>query len=123
MTGTEKERERHVGKYDGIEPAALRTALVAFANALLDLDKKGTLLVRAPELQKMMGDLRQMLFAYEIRCTEKLPIVLREAENQEVENDPVIRASLRIVQEAVKREADLADSWRNGDAGNDSDDR
>jgi hypothetical protein len=99
-----------MGKYDDIRPEHLSDALVRFARAVLKLEEEGTLLERGPELQKMMGDLRRMLFAYEVRSTANWEFEDEDADA--VEADPVIAESLRIVQEAVEQESKLEDVWR-----------
>jgi len=98
-----------MGKYDDIRPEHLSNALVRFAQAVLKLEDEGTLLERGPELQKMMGDLRRMLFAYEVRSTADWEFEVEDGDA--VEADPVIAESLRIVQEAVERESKLEDAW------------
>jgi hypothetical protein len=51
-----------------------------------------------------LGDLRQVLFDYEVRVTERLlPI-----------EDPVERESRRVVRDAGSREDELAEEWKRG---------
>lgn len=108
-----------MGRYDDIDPDALREHLVRVARLILDLDDEGALLREAPRLQKVLGDLRQRLFAYEIRSTANLDAA-GEAEIEgdgasgDEELDPSIRDSLRIVKEAVERAEELRDELERG---------
>ena len=108
-----------MGKYDDIRPEHLSNALVRFARAVLKLKDEGTLLDRGPELQKMMGDLRRMLFAYEVRSTADWEFEVEDGDV--VEADPVTLESLRIVQEAVELESKLEDAWREANPPGESD--
>ena len=51
------------------------------AERIEDLDVRGELLDRVPELQKRLGDLRSELFHYEVRSTYDTPEV---AENRRI---------------------------------------
>jgi hypothetical protein len=111
-----------MGKYDNIQPDQLRAALTRFARLILRLEADGVLLQEVPNLQRAIGNLRQMLFAYEVRCTPKLPKKPPEqrTEDQEVE-DPVTQESLRIVREALEQEKRMRAEWGRDGPGGDSD--
>ena len=67
----------------------LEELLRALASRITDLDRQGTLLLHAPELMKLLGDVRSELFHYEVRATYDTPEVaesrriVAEASNQE----------------------------------------
>lgn len=93
-----------MGSYDDIAPDALRADLVRFAELIRHLDEEGELLSATPRLIKMMGDLRQKLFAYEVRSTKRL-------EPPEQEYEEVREESERIVREAREREEEAREEW------------
>lgn len=119
-----------MGKYDDITPDELRTKLVRFSRLVLKLEEKGVLLEKSTALLKLMGELRQMIFAWEVRGTQGLESVQRWAEEREEEarardgdfdgdpddrppgdpSDPAwLRESLRIVEESLRRQEELQD--------------
>lgn len=97
-----------MGKYDDISPEELRSDLIRFARLILQLEEEGGLLASAAEVQKLMGDLRRKLFAYEIRGTPKLGSEEAEAP---AETDPLVEESLRVVREALERQEEMIDDW------------
>ncbi len=105
-----------MGKYDDIRPEDLRADMVRFARLILRLEENDLLLRSVPELQRLIGDLRQKLFAYEVRGTQRLELPKgqdereREVGSQE-EPDPTLKESLRVVREAIEREKRLQDEW------------
>jgi hypothetical protein len=107
-----------MGKYDDITEARLRADLVAFAELILRLDREGDVLAAPAEIQRLMGDLRQKLFAFEVRCS-RLPGEPRGghgepregiASSPEVE-DQVLRESLKVVREALRRSEEMIREW------------
>ena len=79
-------------------------ALLHFANLIRRLEEEGALLRAIPLLLRRLGDLRRVLFDYEVRVTERLlPI-----------EDPVERESRRVVRDASSREDELAEEWNRG---------
>lgn len=93
----------------------VRAGLLHFANLIRRLEEEGALVRAIPLLLRRLGDLRQVLFDYEVRVTERLlPI-----------EDPVERESRRVVRDASVREDELAEEWKRGfrvdDLGEDSD--
>ena len=101
-----------MGKYDEMPPEELRERLVRFGRLILRLEEEGELLEKAPQVLKIIGDLRQMLFAYEVRCTAHLGPEEAEAEGGEQDggdDDPALLESLRVVEEALEREQELLD--------------
>lgn len=82
----------------------VRAALLHFADLIRRLEEEGTLLRAIPLLLRRLGDLRHLLFDYEVRVTERLlPI-----------EDPVERESRRVVRDASSREEELAEEWERG---------
>lgn len=118
-----------MGRYDDIDPDSLKGDLTAFARLILRLEKDDRLLEAAPEVQRLLGDLRQKLFAYEVRAARHLEREKgegRDADDSEGadEVDPSVRESLRVVREALERERDALEEWGgSGDDGPHSDDR
>lgn len=106
-----------MGRYDDIDPEELRHQLVRVAELILQLDEDGALLREAPRLQKVFGDLRQRLFAYEVRSTAALDAEVEASEDDETgaeDADSLLRESLRIVQEAKERQEELRDELAPG---------
>lgn len=90
---------------EGKEPpteAQVRSALVRFGELIRRLDEDDRLLRSLPFLMGRMGDIRRLLFAYEVRVTERL----LPSENAEE------RESRRIVQDAIQRELEMTDEWK-----------
>ena len=113
-----------MGRYDDIEPDDLRQSLVRVARLILRLEEDGTLLRESPRLQKLLGDLRQRLFAYEVRSTAKLgPHSDAEETGTDAEEkeDPILRISRRIVEEARKREEKLREELEGGSSDDEDD--
>lgn len=113
-----------MGRYDDITPEQLRTKLLRFARLVLKLEEKDMLLEKSPALLKLLGELRQMLFAWEVRGTRNL--TPREDEEDgsvelEAPEDEEVRESLRIVQEALEREEELRDELRDRFLGGEED--
>jgi hypothetical protein len=80
----------------------LRDMLRALADRIRELDASGDLLARAPELMRLVGEVKSELFHYEVRVTYDTPEV---AENR------------RIVREALEQ-ADgtwQASEWKRED--------
>jgi len=100
-----------MGRYDDVDPEALRAHLVRLARLILRLEEEGALLREAPRLQKVLGDLRQRLFAYEVRCASPPDDEAQAAESDEEGGgegaDEVVDESLRIVREAMRRTEEL----------------
>jgi len=103
-----------MGRYDDIEPEDLRRNLVRVARLILRLDASGSLLREAPRMQKLLGDLRQRLFAYEVRHTADLESGGSAEEEGGEGLDPGLRESLRIVEEARTREEELREELERG---------
>jgi len=151
-----------MGKYDDISEARLRGDLVAFARLLLRLERDGVLLKSPADLQRLLGELRRKIFAFEVRGP-RLPLSSggaskppadtsgpefadTEGERSEGtgsmgagggesaadgapgslgETDPgeaTLRASWKVVREAMKREEEMIREW-DGKDGHDEDDR
>jgi hypothetical protein len=96
-----------MGRHDDITPERLRADLRRFAQLVLRLDEEGRLLEGTPRVMKMMGDLRQKLFAYEVRGAGRLA-----PSEPEVDPDsPEVQDSLRIVEEALRRAREAEGEW------------
>ncbi len=88
---------------DRLPPTAeeVRAALLAFTDLVRRLDQDDRLLSTSPLIMGRLGDLRRMLFEYEVRVTERLlPI-----------EDPVERESRRIVREALEGDDEANRDW------------
>lgn len=108
-----------MGRYDDIDPEQVRRHLVRVARLILRMDSEDRLLREAPRLQKLLGDLRQRLFAYEVRCTADLGPKEDETSqepDEEGEEEGPLSESLRIVREALKRQRELSEELE-GDSG------
>jgi hypothetical protein len=79
----------------------VRRALLAFGDLLRRLEDQGRLLSSLPLVQGRLGDLRRLIFEYEVRVTERL---LPTA-------DPTERNARRIVREAQERDQQAAEDW------------
>ena len=104
-----------MGRYDDITPEQMRAELLRFADLLQRMDRDGLLLRASPRILKLLGELRQMLFAYEIRGArhlggKDLPGSSGEpGEAPSAESEGSGEDSLRIVREALRRERELQD--------------
>ena len=82
----------------------VRLALVSFAALIRRLDDDGKLLQGIPFLMRRIGDLRQVLFDYEVRSTERLlPI-----------KDPGEREARRLLRELEERKREMMEEWEVG---------
>lgn len=79
----------------------VRAALVAFSDLVKHLEESQRLVGNLPLIMGRLGDLRRMLFEYEVRVTERLL----------PSEDPVERESRRIVREARDEEDDAQREW------------
>lgn len=94
-----------MGKYDNIQPETLRADLLHFAALVQRLDREDRLLDGIPRLLKLLGDLRQKLFAYEVRATARL-------QPRQADEPPEVREARRIIEEALRREQEMIDEWK-----------
>lgn len=94
----------------------VRRALLAFGELIQRLEEEGRLLEAVPLLLQRLGDLRRIIFDYEVRATERLMPV----------EDPVERESRRVVREAIERYEEmiekLGDGWAPPEEGGEDDD-
>jgi len=96
-----KDRDHETGHDAHPEEERVRKALLAFADLIRRLEDEGRLQRATPLLLSRLGDLRRLLFEFEVRWTERLlPI-----------EDPVERDSRRIVREALEREREMLEEW------------
>jgi hypothetical protein len=99
-----------MGRYDDITPEKARAELLRFAELIQRMDREEVLLRSSPRILKMLGELRQMLFAFEIRGGRHLggkDLPGPQGPIEEAAPDPDEAASLRIVEEALRREKEL----------------
>jgi hypothetical protein len=90
----------------------VRLELVLFADLVRRLDESGSLLKAVPFLLGRLGDIRRVLFDYEVRSTERLlPI-----------EDPREREARRILREIEERKREMLDEWGEGWTPDDGDD-
>lgn len=102
-----------MGQHDDITGDRLREELVSFARLILLLERKGALLDRSASVLRLLGDLRRMVFAWEVRATDREgpPRPRRPgAAPRPADED----ASARIVREALAREQELLDELEGG---------
>ena len=82
----------------------VRLELVLFADLVLRLEKENRLAEALPFVLRRLGDLRRLLFDYEVRATERLlPI-----------EDPNEREARRIVREMEERKREMLKEWGDG---------
>ena len=58
-----------MGRYDDITDYQLRSEVARFARILQRMEEKGELLDRTADILTLLGELRQMVFAWEMRRT------------------------------------------------------
>ena len=97
-----------MGRYDDITPDELRAQLLRLARLIRAMEKRDVLLQRTASILKLLGELRQMIFAYEVRVTKNLV-----PSDADAASDAAVGDSLRIVNEALDRERELQDELRN----------
>ena len=79
----------------------VRLELVLFAELVQRLERENRLAEAIPFLLRRLGDLRRLLFDYEVRATERLlPI-----------EDPHERAARRLLREMEDRRSKMIDEW------------
>ena len=79
----------------------VRLELVLFADLVLRLEKENRLAEAVPFILSRLGDLRRLLFDYEVRATERLlPI-----------EDPHERETRRLLREVEERHRQMTDEW------------
>lgn len=82
----------------------VRLELVLFAELIETLAEDDRLLDAVPFLLGRLGDLRRVLFDYEVRCTERLlPI-----------EDPDEREARRLLRELEERKREMTEDWGRG---------
>ncbi len=112
-----------MGKYDDITERELGNQLTRFARLVLRLEDRGTLLQSLPDLMQYLGELRRMVFAYEVRGSPQLDAETDSPANRgEAAADPSMRESLRVVEEALQRARELQEELGDGLLSDDSDD-
>lgn len=105
-----------MGSYDDIPEDRLRSDLTAFAKLILQLEERGELLNSIPQVQRALGELRQKLFAFEVRSSRHLgatetPTPARDSAPPPALDDTFLRDSIRVVREALRRQEDMLKEW------------
>ena len=92
------------GRESGSGPPSeerVRLELVLFADLIQRLENENRLAEALPIVLSRLGDLRRLLFDYEVRATERLlPI-----------EDPDEREARRIVREMEERKRQMMEEW------------
>jgi hypothetical protein len=102
----DRENERDEGRDEprhGGPPSEerVRFELVLFADLIHQLERKGRLVAELPFILHRMGDLRRLMFDYEVRVTERLlPI-----------ENPAERAARELIREVEERMRQAAEEW------------
>lgn len=105
-----------MGRYDDIPGEEIQRRFRKFARIVRTMEEQGVLLERAPTLLHLLGELRQMLFAYEVRSTldfggseQRAETGAGTAERGEARTGPDAQTqrSLKIVRDALRREEEL----------------
>lgn len=79
----------------------VRLELVLFAELVQRLEKEGRLAEALPFVLHRLGDLRRLLFDYEVRATQRLLPV----------EDPHERAARELLEEMEERGRRMAEEW------------
>ena len=58
-----------MGRYDGISDYQLRSEVARFARILQRMEERGEVLDRTADIMTLLGELRRMIFAWEVRAT------------------------------------------------------
>jgi hypothetical protein len=110
-----------MGRYDDISDERLKAELTRFARVVLRMEEEGVLLDRTASIQRLLGELRQMVFAFEVRNTRRDQetrmhprtrlerLQERASEEDAPAEDSELGESLRVVREAIDRERELLD--------------
>lgn len=121
-----------MGRYDDITGDRLRAELTRFARLVLRMEEEDVLLDRTHSVLRLLGELRQMVFAHEVRNTrrdqpprphpltrmERLEERAKGADSErrstaDTADDDLMAAeaedSLRVVREALEREREFLD--------------
>jgi hypothetical protein len=99
----EREREERSREREDGPPSEerVRLELVLFADLVLLLEKEDRLAEALPFVLDRLGDLRRLLFDYEVRGTERLlPI-----------EDPLEREARRIIREVEESRRRMLEEW------------
>ena len=107
-----------MGRYDNISDARLRYEVQRFARILQRMEEDGETLDRTADILTLLGELRRMVFAWEVRCTFQGDEGLDEGPEETVEGDDPGSGSEtdseRIVREALEQESDFLSGLDDG---------
>jgi len=104
-----------MGRYDDISDAKLRYEIQRFARILQRMEEKDEVLERTADILTLLGELRRMVFAWEVRCTFRgREPDASEAAGRDARSTPEVGPgdelasdSERIVREAEKQLSDF----------------
>lgn len=108
---------RAMGRYDDISDERLRAEVARFARILQRMEDRSETLDRTADILKLLGELRRMVFAWEVRCTfsdedhDDRP----RGTPKPRDLDQAMTLSERIVAEARRREQELREEFEHGD--------
>ncbi len=89
---------------------------------VLRREREGVLLDSLPDVMQYLGELRRMVFAYEVRGARQTDPDSEEEEGTEDAPDPTLGESLRVVEEAIERARELQEQLKRGLLADDSED-
>jgi hypothetical protein len=106
-----------MGRYDDISDERLRAELTRAARLVLRMEEEGVLLERTASVLRLLGELRQMVFAFEVRSTRRdqpprphpRSLRARARPSGAEPEDEELHDSMRIVREALEREREFLD--------------
>jgi hypothetical protein len=100
-----------MGRYDNISDARLRYEVQRFARILQRMEEDGETLDRTADILTLLGELRRMVFAWEVRCTfqgdEGVDGGPEETAADDAPDPASETDSERIVREALEQESDF----------------
>lgn len=104
-----------MGRYDDISDARLRYEVQRFARILQRMEEKDEVLDRTADILTLLGELRRMVFAWEVRSTFRGEEATDLEEEGSIGSDPEAESDAeRIVREARDRQSDFTDGLDEG---------
>lgn len=102
-----------MGRYDDISDAKLRSEIQRFARILQRMEERDEVLDRTADILTLLGELRSMVFAWEVRSTYKSDEGARVETDEEGSPAPEgvggESETERIVREARERQSDFTE--------------
>jgi hypothetical protein len=104
-----------MGRYDDISDARLRYEIQRFARILQRMEEKDEVLDRTADILTLLGELRRMVFAWEVRSTFRGDEPTELGREGSSPPDPGTESDgERIVREAQDRQSDFTDGLDEG---------